>query len=86
MIKVANLELQVTGTLPTILMDQVDGASIYLSDESKNTEIYTSKSSSVNVNMIEGEEGDYKENALPEQLRTYIKDGKLISEIVEHAG
>lgn len=85
-IKAQNLEMQVTGVLPTILMDQVDGASVYLSDESKNTEVYSSKCSSINLNLIEGEEGDYKENALPEQIRTYIKDGKLVSEIVEHAG
>jgi adenylyl cyclase-associated protein len=39
------------------------------------------------LNIIEGEDGDYKEVALPEQLRHYIgKDGKVASEIVEHAG
>lgn len=85
-IKAQNLEVQVTGVLPTILMDQVDGASIYLSDESKDTEIYSSKCSGVNLNIIEGEEGDYKENALPEQIRTFVKDGKLVSEIMEHSG
>lgn len=86
-IKAPNFALQVMGTLPTILLDQVDGAAVYLSKESLNTEIFTSKCSSVNVNMPPREEGgDYSEEPLPEQIRTYIKHGRLVSEIVEHAG
>jgi len=86
-IKSSNFALQVLGTLPTILMDQVDGAQVYLSKESMNTEIFSSKCSSVNLNIMQGEDDDYKEVALPEQIRTYIdKDGKIVSEIVEHAG
>ncbi|KAJ8064178.1 hypothetical protein OCU04_006530 [Sclerotinia nivalis] len=89
-IKAQNFELQVLGTLPTILMDQVDGAQIYLGKESLTTEVFTSKCSSVNVLLpdLESEEGkgDYKEVPLPEQLRTWIEDGKVRSEIVEHAG
>lgn len=68
-------------------MDQVDGATIYLSKNSMNTEIFSSKCSSVNINIIQGKEEDYKECPIPEQIRTYIKeDGKVASEIVEHAG
>ncbi|KAI9745809.1 MAG: hypothetical protein M1818_000490 [Claussenomyces sp. TS43310] len=86
-IKASNFALQVMGTLPTILMDQVDGAQVYLSKESMNTEVFSSKCSSTNLNVIEGEEDDYKEIALPEQMRTYFgKGGKVVSEIVEHAG
>ena len=86
-IKSSNFALQVLGTLPTILLDQVDGAQIYLGKESMNTEIFSSKSSSLNVNVISGDDEDYKEMALPEQIRTYIdKKGNLVSEIVEHAG
>jgi adenylyl cyclase-associated protein len=87
-IKVSNFVMQVTGTLPTILMDQVDGAQVYLGNDSMNTEIFASKCSGINLNVIEGEgeNEDYKENPLPEQIRTYIgKDGKIVSEIVEHA-
>ncbi|KAF2010406.1 hypothetical protein BU24DRAFT_427532 [Aaosphaeria arxii CBS 175.79] len=83
-IKCPNFALQVLGSLPTVLLDQVDGATIYLSKESLNTEIFTSKSSSVNINLPTDD--DYVENPVPEQFRSYIKDGKLISEIVEHAG
>lgn len=89
-IKAQSFALQVLGTLPTIMMDQVDGAQIYLGKESLNTEVFTSKCSSVNVLLpdLESEEGegDYKEVPLPEQLRTWIEDGKVRSEIVEHAG
>jgi adenylyl cyclase-associated protein len=85
-IKASNFAMQVMGTLPTILIDQVDGAQIYLGKDSMNTEIFASKCSGINLNIIEGEDGDYKENPLPEQIRTYIgKDGKIVSEIVEHA-
>jgi adenylyl cyclase-associated protein len=83
-IKCPNFALQVLGTLPTILLDQVDGATIYLSKDSLATEVFTSKCSSVNINLPT--EDDYTENALPEQIRSYIKDGKVVNEIVEHAG
>jgi adenylyl cyclase-associated protein len=84
-IKCPRFALQVIGTLPTILLDQVDGATIYLSKDSLSAEIFTSKSSSVNINLPTPEE-DFVENPVPEQMRTYVKNGKLVSEIVEHAG
>lgn len=86
-IKSPNFAIQVTGSLPTVMLDQVDGAQIYLGKESLGTEVFTSKCSSVNVVLPpEGEEEDSRECALPEQMRTWVKEGKLVSEIVEHAG
>jgi adenylyl cyclase-associated protein len=86
-IKSPNFAIQVTGSLPTILLDQVDGASIYLGKDSLHTEVFTSKCSSVNIVLPpSGDEDDSTECPLPEQLRTFIKDGKLVSEIVEHTG
>ncbi|EHK99404.1 putative Adenylyl cyclase-associated protein [Glarea lozoyensis 74030] len=86
-VKASNFALQVDGFLPTILMDQVDGAQVYLTKESMSTEVFTSKCSSVNLNIpSKDEDDDSEELALPEQLRTYIKDGKVVTEIVEHAG
>ncbi|KFY66808.1 hypothetical protein V496_01912 [Pseudogymnoascus sp. VKM F-4515 (FW-2607)] len=86
-IKASNFALQVLGSLPTILLDQVDGAQVYLGKDSMNTEVFSSKSSGVNLNIVSGEDEDYKEVALPEQIRTYIgENGQLVSEIVEHAG
>lgn len=83
-IKCPRFALQVVGTLPTLLLDQVDGATVYLGKDSLNTEILSSKSSSVNINLPADD--DFVENPVPEQIRTYIKDGKLVNEIVEHAG
>lgn len=69
------------------MLDQVDSAILYLSKDSLGTEVFTSKSSSVNVNLPpEDEEGDYAECPVPEQFRSYIKNGRLVTEIVEHAG
>jgi adenylyl cyclase-associated protein len=49
-IKCPNFAVQITGTVPTVMLDQVDGASIYLGKEGMETvEVFTSKCSSVNV-------------------------------------
>jgi adenylyl cyclase-associated protein len=88
-IKSPNFAIQITGAVPTIMLDQVDGASVYLGKESLNTEVFTSKCSSVNL-VVPPEGGDEEEDSrecpLPEQIRTVVKGGKLVSEIVEHAG
>lgn len=85
-IKSPRFELQVLGILPTIMLDQVDGAAIYLSRESLGTEVFTSKCSGINVNLpgLDGE--DYEERALPEQVRSVCRNGVMVSEIVQHAG
>jgi len=90
-IKCPKFAVQVDGVLPTILLDQVDGAQLYLSTASLGTEIFTSKCSSVNVvvppNDDEGgDDGDSKELAFPEQIRSVVVNGALKSEVVEHAG
>lgn len=84
-IKSQNFQLQINDTLPTILMDQVDQATIYLGQNSMNTEVLSSKCAGINICTLEDEES--KETPLPEQIRTYFSaDGKLTSEIVEHSG
>jgi adenylyl cyclase-associated protein len=86
-IKVPKFEMQVLGNLPTIMLDQVDGAQIYLGRESLGTEVFTSKCTAVNINVPgKTDEDDYREEAVPEQLKTVIRDGRAVSEIVEHAG
>lgn len=68
-------------------MDQVDGAQIYLGKDSLKTEVFSSKCSGINLLLMEDEDEDYKEVALPEQIRSFIgENGKVASEIVEHAG
>ena len=79
--------MQVLGMLPTIMLDQVDGAAIFLGKASLATEIFTSKCTGINVNLPgESEDDDYEERPLPEQLKSQVRDGVLITEVVEHAG
>ena len=86
-IKTAKFEIQVLGSLPAILLDQVDTSNIYLGPDSLGTEVLTSKCTAINVNVPgASEEDDYKECALPEQIKTVIRNGTAMSEIVEHAG
>lgn len=80
--------LQITGNAPTIQIDTTDGGQIYLSKDCLGVEITTAKCSAINVSLpVEGEEeGVFVERAVPEMLRTTIKDGKLVTSIVEHSG
>src|SRR5215469_5933161 len=72
-IKCPTFALQVLETVPTVLLDQVDGATVYLSKDSLNTEILTSKCTSVNIYLPpETEDEDYKEESIPEQFRSYV--------------
>lgn len=87
-VKSQDFALQVLGSLPTVMLDQVDSAQIYLSKESTSTKVFSSKSASINLNVISGEDDDYKEVALPSQLCSYYDSdkGDLVNEIVSHAG
>ncbi|KAI5922600.1 adenylyl cyclase-associated protein [Camillea tinctor] len=87
-VKSSNFALQVMGQLPTILLDQLDGAQVYLSKESSSTRVFSSKSSGINVNVISSPDDDYKEIPLPYQICSYYDEqkGEMVNEIVEHAG
>ncbi|KAK3944800.1 adenylyl cyclase-associated protein [Diplogelasinospora grovesii] len=87
-VKSQNFALQVMGTIPTVMMDQIDGAQIYFSKESTSTRVFSSKSAGINLNVIAGEDGDYKEVPLPSQICSYYDEekGDLVNEIVSHAG
>jgi len=87
-VKSQNFALQVLGNIPTVMMDQIDGAQIYFSKESIATKIFSSKTSSINLNIIAGADDDYKEVPLPSQICSYYDEKKkdLVNEIVAHAG
>lgn len=87
-VKAPNFALQVMGTIPTVMLDQVDGGQVYLSKESISTQIFTSKSAGINLNIISGPDDDYKELPLPSQICSYYDEAKgdLVNEIVAHAG
>lgn len=85
-IKSNKFGVQVEGSLPQISIDQSQGGSIYLSKESMSTEIYTSCSTSINVNLPIGEDEDYVEFPIPEQLKHTFDNGKMKSDVFVHAG
>ncbi|KAI9763138.1 MAG: hypothetical protein M1840_000903 [Geoglossum simile] len=86
-VKCPRFALQVLGNLPTILLDQVDGATVYLGNGSLATEVFTSRCTSVNINVPTGDDnGDYAECPVPEQFKSFVKNGQLVSEVVEHSG
>ncbi|RKF51369.1 Adenylyl cyclase-associated protein [Golovinomyces cichoracearum] len=86
-IKSSSFAIQVLGSLPTILIDSVDGAQIYLGKESMGVGIFSSQSTGININFESNEkEDEYKEVPIPSQIRTWIEEGNVKSEIVEHAG
>ncbi|EJU05526.1 hypothetical protein DACRYDRAFT_92799 [Dacryopinax primogenitus] len=80
--------LQITGTAPTIMLDSVDSGQIYLSKDCLGVEIVSAKCSAINVSIPEegAEEGVFKELAMPEQLRTTVSGGRLVTTVVEHVG
>ncbi|SCU96035.1 LANO_0E12244g1_1 [Lachancea nothofagi CBS 11611] len=85
-IKSVKFAIQVEQPLPQISIDKSDDGTIYLSKDSLNTEIFTSCSTSLNVNFPIGEDGDFVEFPVPEQLKHSFANGKLSSGIYEHAG
>ncbi|SPO19895.1 probable adenylyl-cyclase-associated protein CAP [Ustilago trichophora] len=86
--------VQITGRAPTILLDSCDSGQIYLSDKSLDSEIIAAKCSAINVSLPVpgGEEGEFEEFALPEQLKHTV-DGlsskgktRIKTEVVAHMG
>ena len=73
----SGVQVQVNGTVPTIMVDKTDGCQIFLSKKSLKTEIVTAKSSETNVCIPAGE--DYTEMALAEQFKTVIKGNSLVT-------
>lgn len=80
--------LEIRGTAPTLQIDSTDSGQVYLSKDTLGIEIMTAKCSAINISLpVEGEEqGVFVEKAVPEMLRTTIKDGKLVTTFVEHSG
>ncbi|OWZ49820.1 adenylyl cyclase-associated protein [Cryptococcus neoformans c45] len=82
-----SFEVQIIGSIPTIQIDTTDSGQVYLSKDCMEVvEIVTSKSSSINISVPTGEDGDFVERPVPEQMKSRIIDGKLVTEIVEHSG
>ncbi|KAI8076828.1 adenylate cyclase associated N terminal-domain-containing protein [Halteromyces radiatus] len=81
--------LQIFHVTPTIAVDKSDGGEIYVSKDCLGVEILSAKSSSLNVYMPESpdaDDSDFKEVPVPEQFKTTIVNGKLVTSTVEHTG
>lgn len=81
--------LQIFHVTPTIAIDKCDGGQVYLSKECLDVEILTAKSSSLNILVPENpdaEDSEFNEIPVPEQMKTTIVDGKLVTTMVEHTG
>ena len=79
-----NVEIQCTGRVPAFAVDKCSSIQIILSKDCLDAEIVTSKSDQVNVLIPGGPDGDLIEMAVPEQYKTTIVDGKLVTGCVEH--
>ncbi|CAH2235533.1 jg23966 [Pararge aegeria aegeria] len=62
---------KVLGKVPTVSIDKTDGCQIYLSKDSLDVEIVSSKSSEMNV-LVPKANGDYAEHPIPEQFKTVL--------------
>jgi adenylyl cyclase-associated protein len=85
-INTKNAQMQVLGRVPTVAIEKTDGCQVYLSRNSLDTEIVSSKSSAMNILIPnENEDGDFHEEPIPEQYKTVIKGRKLITTPTETA-
>ncbi|XP_069671968.1 adenylyl cyclase-associated protein 1 isoform X3 [Periplaneta americana] len=80
-----SVQMQVLGKVPTISIDKTDGCQMYLSPESLDVEIVSSKSSEMNVLVPKGN-GDYTEFPIPEQFKTTVRPTGLVTVAVENKG
>jgi len=79
------VEIQCTGRVPSMAVDKCTGVQLFLSKEGLETELVTSKSDSVNVLIPDPAGGlDPVEMAVPEQFKTVVVNGKLVTASVEH--
>jgi len=78
-----SVEVQAVGKVPAIAIDKTSGCQVYLSKESIDVEIVTSKSSEMNISFPDNT-GELTESPVPEQYKSQVKNGKLVTEIVQH--
>jgi len=80
-------QVQITGKAPTLSIDKTDGAQVFLSKDGLATEIFTSKSTELNISIPGAtEDADLIEFPIPEQFKTSWNGSKFATSIVEHKG
>ncbi|OMJ23600.1 Adenylyl cyclase-associated protein [Smittium culicis] len=85
-----SIKLQPNLAIPLINIDKSNGVQLFLNDSNKDSiEILTAKSSEINVcytDHTSEDAYDYREFFVPEQMKTTVVDGKLITTVLEHNG
>ncbi|CAF0716676.1 unnamed protein product [Brachionus calyciflorus] len=74
-----NVQMQVLGRVPTVTIEKTDGCQVYLSKKSLETEIVTSKSSSMNILIPNENDDEFTEHPVPEQFKTKINDSRKLT-------
>jgi len=77
-----SVEVQVTGKVPSFAIDKTSGIQLYLSQASLDSEIVTAKSDQMNVLIPNGD--DLTELPIPEQYKTVVSNGKLVTHTSSH--
>ncbi|KAL5111632.1 Adenylyl cyclase-associated protein 1 [Taenia crassiceps] len=75
-----DIQVQVTGTMPTISIDKTSGCRVYLSEQAKGVNIITALSSEVNILVPKGD-GDFVEHAVPEQFKSTLVSNHLETKV-----
>lgn len=79
-----SMQAQSMGKVPTVNVDKTDGLQLYLSKDSLNCEVITSKCSEINIS-IPKPNGDFVEIPVPEQYKTTWNGKSLTTIPVEMA-
>ncbi len=74
-----NVQMQVLGRVPTVAIEKTDSCQVYLSRNSLDTEIISSKSSSMNVLIPDAEGDEFVEHPVPEQFKTVINASRKLT-------
>lgn len=74
-----SVQMQVLGRVPTVSIEKTDGCQVYLSRNSLNSEIVSSKSSSMNVLIPNENDDEFTEHPVPEQFKTKINSSRKLT-------
>ena len=80
-----SIQAQPMSKVPTITIDKTDGFQLFLRKESRDVELISAKSAEINICVIDEKTGDYKEHAIPEQLKTTWSGNHFKTEAMEKA-
>lgn len=79
------IQAQPMGKIPTITVDKTDGIQLFLRKDSLAVELVSAKSAEINVCIVDEKTGDYKEYAIPEQLKTRWTGKQFKTEALDKA-